>query len=436
MLRETLTDLDDSLRHQMPTTFDSVGVSDHRFTNRYWYMVLSPDGSVSLTMGLAAYPNMNVFDGYACVVVEGNRQLNTRVSRLLRPRIEEISAGPITYTVLRPHQTTELTMLPNDGPISYDLTFEASEPPRLEAPHQTLHQGQLLEDYRRIHQGGTATGSLTVGDRTWDVDGWYADKDHTWGTRSHFGGATIVKGGPVLDDFSGLYIWATWSCGPYHGYIQLKEDGKDGRRFSEGEIVVYEDGCTRTVRIVKAEHNIRFFGNSNMYTAMPMSLVGESGETFEVDITPAHLSFAMIGSGYFDGYNDRRGQGAYRGDDIIEHDEYELFEDGHVRFPGGRRGKPWHRELPCNVTCNGRKGFGHSLALVEGKIDRYGLCLPHRSRQGNGVLWEDGLPDLAPGREQGIAASSEPGKYPTNVEHQPGGSDGGGRTPVYNRAER
>jgi hypothetical protein len=109
----------------------------------------------------------------------------------------------------------------------------------------------------------------------------------------------------------------------------------------------------------------------------------------------------MMGTGYFDGFTDRRGFGAFRGDDVVEHDEYELFDDGWVRYPDGRRGRPWHREVPSVATCNGHNGFGYSCALAEGRVERYDLDLPKRSRQGNGITWEDGRPDEAPSRGQG-----------------------------------
>ena len=37
-----LTGLDDSLWHQIPSTFDHVGTSDPRFFDRYWFAVYEP----------------------------------------------------------------------------------------------------------------------------------------------------------------------------------------------------------------------------------------------------------------------------------------------------------------------------------------------------------------------------------------------------------
>jgi hypothetical protein len=136
--------------------------------------------------------------------------------------------------------------------------------------------------------------------------------------------------------------------------------------------------------VVKTDYDLEFNGNCNQFKLMRHHLTTDSGEEFDVEVRPVHHAFAMMGTGYFDGFYDRRGFGAYRGDDVVEYDEYGLSDDGWVTFPDGRRGTPWHRELPSVVTCDGVPGFGYSCALIEGTVERYGLELARRSRQGTG----------------------------------------------------
>ena len=40
-----LTAMDDTLWHQIPSTFDHVGTSDPRFFDRHWFAFYAPDGS-------------------------------------------------------------------------------------------------------------------------------------------------------------------------------------------------------------------------------------------------------------------------------------------------------------------------------------------------------------------------------------------------------
>jgi hypothetical protein len=65
--------------------------------------------------------------------------------------------------------------------------------------------------------------------------------------------------------------------------------------------------------------------------------------------------------------------------------------------------------VPTVTTLNGLGGFGYAAVVVEGSVPRYGLDLPHRSRQGNGVTWADGSPDTEPGLSQAAWINSPAG---------------------------
>jgi hypothetical protein len=43
-----LTPLDDTLCHQLPTTFDHVWTSDPRWFDRYWFAIYSQEGNVAI----------------------------------------------------------------------------------------------------------------------------------------------------------------------------------------------------------------------------------------------------------------------------------------------------------------------------------------------------------------------------------------------------
>ena len=87
-----LSALDETLRHQLPTTFDHVWTSDPRFFDRYWFSAYDPAGRFALICGMGLYSNMNVLDGFAALMLPrpggGFEQHNFRVSRALRPDID------------------------------------------------------------------------------------------------------------------------------------------------------------------------------------------------------------------------------------------------------------------------------------------------------------------------------------------------------------
>ena len=103
-----LTRLDETLRHQIPTTFDHVGTSDPRFFDRYWFSCYDPAGSLTMIIGVGLYMNMNVFDGFvACQVPRdggGSNQRNFRFSRALRPDIDRVGVGPLDIEIIEPFE--------------------------------------------------------------------------------------------------------------------------------------------------------------------------------------------------------------------------------------------------------------------------------------------------------------------------------------------
>ncbi len=412
-MRPVLTALDDTLQHQITAPFAQVASTDHRFFDRQLYTSIAPDGSLTFITGIAAYPVMNVFDGYFAAVAERHHQHNVRVSRVLRPSIDRMGAGPLSVTNLVPHQRNKVTLSANPGPVTADVVFEAAEAPRLELPHRTYVDGQLVEEYLRANQNGTISGTITVGDRVWQADRWYAMKDHSWGARDHFGGVTLHRGGVHIGEHSGLFLWTTFTSGPYDGYVQVKQAGDSDRRFIDGEVrVTDERGASHTEAVVAVEHNIEFVGLSNIVRRVALTLDMTSGRQYEVVSEPSTLATALIGTGYYDGFSDRRGLGTYRGDDVVETDRYELFDDGWVKFPNGRRGMPWDREQCAPVSCDGEPGFGYVMVVAEGWVERYGRTFPERSRQGNGITWEDGAHDVGAGRAQGDAAAAPADQAP------------------------
>ena len=108
-----LTNLDESLRHQLATTFDHVGSSDHRFFDRYWFGAYDGHGRMQFCCGMGQYVNMNVQDGFAAVQVPrsggGVNQHNFRLTRGLRPNLDETVVGPLAIEILKPYERMRLS---------------------------------------------------------------------------------------------------------------------------------------------------------------------------------------------------------------------------------------------------------------------------------------------------------------------------------------
>jgi hypothetical protein len=116
-----LTPLDDTLWHQLPTTFDHVWTSDPRFFDRYWFAIYSPDGRMAIQITMGAYRNMNVLDGGAVMIVDG-KQYNLRVSRSLE-RNAQTECGPIRITPVKPLEEFEIAIQPGAHGMSGAISW-------------------------------------------------------------------------------------------------------------------------------------------------------------------------------------------------------------------------------------------------------------------------------------------------------------------------
>ena len=138
-----LTKLDDTLWHQLPTTFDHVWTSDPRFFDRYWFAIYSPDGRMAIQITMGAYRNMNVLDAGAVMIIDG-KQYNLRVSRSLEGSVET-ACGPIRITPVKPLEAFELTIAPGEHKLSGSIQWRSVEPAREEHPHFNRLQGRVVE---------------------------------------------------------------------------------------------------------------------------------------------------------------------------------------------------------------------------------------------------------------------------------------------------
>ena len=122
-----LIHLDETLHHQASRPFRMVGISDHRFFDRYWFEALDPAGEVAVIAGLAFYKNMGTCDGFVSVQ-RHHRQHNLRLARPLAGDIDRTRLGPLEVTVLEPFRHLRLRLGSNDSGIALDLEWRSELP--------------------------------------------------------------------------------------------------------------------------------------------------------------------------------------------------------------------------------------------------------------------------------------------------------------------
>jgi hypothetical protein len=184
-----LTTADELFNHQIVNTHAAVGTADRAWTEKAWFTMMRKDGQMQVNYGLGKYPNRNVIDGFAGIQL-GTQQRTIRASRVLAPRIEDMSVGPLGYEILEPFKAIRLTLAENAAqPISFELTFHATMPAFFEKRDTVIHGGRTASDVIRYHQPGSISGWIEIDGQRHEVkpDEWFGFRDRSWGVREHVG---------------------------------------------------------------------------------------------------------------------------------------------------------------------------------------------------------------------------------------------------------
>lgn len=359
-----LTNLDESLLHQASLPFSATTTTDHRFYDRCWVAAYDPQGGTALNMGLGVYKNMNVADGFVCCVRD-RRQRNVRVSRQLRPAIDDHCVGPLRYEVIEPYRGLRV-QLEQAGGLACSLEWQARFPPMEEGRTVSDVNGRTAIDVMRYDQVGRVDGWIQIGDERVVVEDWFGARDHSWGVRGGVGGYEPTTGpSPLAAGF--LVMWLLFSTDDVAGYTQLMRDGTGAITFLDG-ILRSSDGRDDR-RIVEVDHEIEFPRDSRCYRRAALRLVDDAGERHTVECERLTEPIVMRGAGYDGGFFDGRGLGVHRGIELIEHDEYDLSTEGRpALIPEGTPVAGAQREQPVSVRFDGAPGTGDFTVLTAGEM--------------------------------------------------------------------
>jgi hypothetical protein len=184
---------DEGLNHQTIDTFATISQTDLAWTEKIWASMAKTDGSLQVNLGLGKYQNRGIIDGFGGVA-RGYEQWTVRGSRELHSAPEDMSIGPIRYEIIDPLSTVRFILEPNDvQPISFDLVLTGVTQPFFEDRNLIRNKttGRIDVDVIRYHQGGWATGEVTVDGTTHQFtrENSFGFRDHSWGVRQAVGSA-------------------------------------------------------------------------------------------------------------------------------------------------------------------------------------------------------------------------------------------------------
>jgi hypothetical protein len=347
------SDLDEMPTHQIVAPHSKVVVDNPAWTDRYYFSTFNTDGSLILEMGIGAFPNTGVLEGFACASVRNGdfrTQYNLRPSRPLDGKLLPLEAGPLSFKVLEAQRRWRITLQNNPQGLSYDLELTWEGRPFEAVPiFLKDKQGNIVTHVCHYVQRGKTNGTVKIGDREYRMDNAIAFRDRSWGIRS------TGEGGPKR----GLLNWVPMAVGDdlILYYSLERQDGKftylSGARLS---VTTGEEDVITDVR-----HDIQFEGTSKIFKSGKLNLSFESGRQLGV-------SMRKLGSLYL------RGAGYYQGGHGIARSS--LHVEGETWDISGTEQQQQVSTLNDNVCeftfSDGKVGYGiYELAI--GSYPRYGF---------------------------------------------------------------
>jgi len=353
-----LTALDESLLHQVAETFDNTPVSDHRFFDRTWIGLFSPDGNLAVMSGFGVYKNTNVMDGFLCIQEDATRQYNHRYSRRLRPNVDGMNLGPLSVEIVEPFKRLRIRLERGAYPGACDIEWVAATPAHEETKHRIVTNGRVATDHIRFDQMADCHGWIEIEGRRTEFRNWFGARDHSWGVRPGVGGFEPTNDNPGTGTgFFLVVCW--WLTDEWSGLLQLQEDGRGNRRYLDGFITPRGLARDQALGIAEMTYDFDLFPGTRLFRRGHIVATATNGQTFDIEAECVGKPWVYKGSGYDFGYNDEKGHGLWRGEWLEEYDVYDISELETCVLPGGGVIKPRHREQLAKVTVNGKPGFAH-----------------------------------------------------------------------------
>jgi hypothetical protein len=367
---------DEGLNHQIVDTFATVSESDHAWTEKLWVSIAKTDGSVQADFGLGKYHNRGIIDGFGGVS-RGREQWTVRGSRELRSAPEDAAIGPIVYEVVEPLTSVRVRLEPNDvQPISFDVVLSGVTPPFFEDRNLIRNRRSNRVDVNviRYHQGGWATGTITVDGETTRLDGdAFGFRDHSWGVRQGVGAApTDLIGSTRTAERSGAPRRGimTWSPSFFHrpdGSVYETAIFITGGTWDYASAYINDAGGGQA-RVRSAEPRLQYDPRTRFVRGGELRLVMDDGDERLIEVE------ALGESGFFlktAGYGPWNGHihGSWIGALQLDGEHIaDCWDDEHLGLLGQ------FRDTPIRVREGDAVGYGIMESIISGEWPALGLA--------------------------------------------------------------
>jgi hypothetical protein len=180
-----LTAFDELFVHQIPEPLPNV-VTHHEHWRESVFFVLHPKNAPGdvLILTMAHFPRREEMDSLQLGCIGGQRIFAHHV-RPYDGDPHTMSVGPVRIDIVEPYRVVELHVDAAGAALGLDLTFRARTREH-GLRRGTMRRGhEIIWDQSHMIQSGIYSGSYTFEGKTYPVDDWWGQRDHSWGIRDH-----------------------------------------------------------------------------------------------------------------------------------------------------------------------------------------------------------------------------------------------------------
>jgi hypothetical protein len=348
--------------HQITASFAGVAGSDPQWNDGHYVCLSDQAGQVCLTSSLRLYHNNDVLDGFVCLRHDG-RQHNIRLSRRLRPHMDELAVGPLRLEILEPMRTVRLVLEDNEFGFALDVTCRSATVPYEDPAEVTRIDGRLISERMTYEITGKCDGWAEVGGERFGLDAATDSffRNHSWGYQAGRGGPRLYAAPTVgaRRRVPGVRQWVLFDMPDHGGFYFVDPSGR--RASGKGAIMLAD----RSVAVTAVEHDLQFYDGGRRLRSGTFQLTDAEGVVRRYQAEDLGWVYCQ-GGGYFGGFNDGLGQGVYRGDYHVEGEVWDVSHPTQITDASGRSFEFDHAwaENFTRLTSDGRAGLAHFECVV------------------------------------------------------------------------
>jgi|TARA_B100002003_G_scaffold251485_1_gene295330 hypothetical protein len=367
-----LTKADEYPFHQIPGTFSTIQTTDKHWNDGHYVCLCDDKGEVSLISVIRLYQNNDVLDGFVCIRHEG-KQHNIRISRRLRVDMDFFGVGPLRMDILEPMQLVRLVLDENEHDISCDIQCHSSRVPYEDPIDRSWVEDRLMSERVVYEVVGHCEGHITVAGKKIALTKEHSTffRNHSWGTMPGRGGPR-EHGAPPLKPkpMAGLRLWVLYEMPDHGGFFHFHEN-KIGERQHTRAVTLNQDSHEE---ILSVKHSLTFYEGTTRIKGGSFVTREEDGPERLYEIEDMGWIYCQ-GGGYFGGFDDGLGQGAWRGEYHMEGEVWDASHPVKIVTPDGEEKILWNAwaESFVKLTCDGQVGFAHLECVTLGKFEPYNL---------------------------------------------------------------